>query len=157
MTQDGENPDEYVFECGTTATGAATTNANANANASPKKRAGVQNNGPADGGDEGTATTANDAKAGKIDIGADEVNEDVVEEQSAEPTENDPDQDQDQYQEQDQDQDQIQLTMADSEKLDSNTLDNEDSLNLTIGEDEAKIFQDEVSARIYTSVWPSAN
>lgn len=39
----------------------------------------------------------------------------------------------------------LQLTVIDSDKLDTSNVDNEDSLNLTIGEDEAKIFQDEVS------------
>lgn len=33
---------------------------------------------------------------------------------------------------------------GDTDKLDNSNVDNEDSLNLTIGEDEAKIFQDEV-------------
>lgn len=43
----------------------------------------------------------------------------------------------------DDDQDHIQLTMAESENLETSNVDNEDSLNLTIGEDEAKIFQDQ--------------
>lgn len=43
------------------------------------------------------------------------------------------------------DDDRLQLTAADSDKLDTSNVDNEDSLNLTIGEDDAKIFQDEVS------------
>lgn len=43
----------------------------------------------------------------------------------------------------DDDQDHIQLTMADAENLETSNVDNEDSLNLTIGEDEAKIFQDQ--------------
>lgn len=38
----------------------------------------------------------------------------------------------------------MELTVIDSDKLDTNNVDNEDSLNLTIGEEEAKIFQDEV-------------
>lgn len=38
----------------------------------------------------------------------------------------------------------LQLTVAESDKLDTSNVDNEDSLNLTIGEDEAKIFLDEV-------------
>lgn len=42
----------------------------------------------------------------------------------------------------DDDQDQIQLTMAEAETMEVNNVDNEDSLNLTIGEDEAIIFQD---------------
>lgn len=42
-------------------------------------------------------------------------------------------------------QENLQLTLVDSDKLDTSNVDNEDSLNLTIGEDEAKIFQDEVS------------
>lgn len=37
------------------------------------------------------------------------------------------------------------MTVNDADKIDSSNADNEDSLNLTIGEDEAKIFQDEVS------------
>lgn len=41
----------------------------------------------------------------------------------------------------DDDADQIQLD--DGDKLDISNVDNEDSLNLTIGEDEAKIFQDQ--------------
>lgn len=44
----------------------------------------------------------------------------------------------------DADQEHLQLTVADSDKLDTSNVDNEDSLNLTIGEDEAKIFQEEV-------------
>lgn len=43
----------------------------------------------------------------------------------------------------DDDQDHIQLTMAESENLETSNVDNEDSLNLTIGEDEAKIFIDQ--------------
>lgn len=42
------------------------------------------------------------------------------------------------------DQEHLQLTVVDSDKLDTSNVDNDDSLNLTIGEDEAKIFQDEV-------------
>lgn len=42
------------------------------------------------------------------------------------------------------DQEHLQLTVIDADKLDNSNVDNEDSLNLTIGEDEAKIFQDEV-------------
>lgn len=38
----------------------------------------------------------------------------------------------------------LELTGIDSDKLDTSNVDNEDSLNLTIGEEEAKIFQDEV-------------
>lgn len=45
------------------------------------------------------------------------------------------------------DQEHLQLTVAESDKLDTSNVDNEDSLNLTIGEDEAKIFQDEVCTR----------
>lgn len=44
----------------------------------------------------------------------------------------------------DNDQEQLQLNVAESDKLDTSNADNEDSLNLTIGEEEAKIFQDEV-------------
>lgn len=44
----------------------------------------------------------------------------------------------------DNDQEHLQLTVIDSDKLDTSNIDNEDSLNLTIGEEEAKIFQDEV-------------
>lgn len=43
------------------------------------------------------------------------------------------------------DDDHLQLTTVDSDKLDTSNVDNEDSLNLTIGEDDAKIFLDEVS------------
>lgn len=43
------------------------------------------------------------------------------------------------------DQEHLQLTVGEADKLDTSNVDNEDSLNLTIGEDEAKIFQDEVS------------
>lgn len=42
------------------------------------------------------------------------------------------------------DQEHLELTVVDSDKLDTSNVDNDDSLNLTIGEDEAKIFQDEV-------------
>lgn len=115
MIQDGENPDEYVFECG---------------NASPKKRASITLQGNAD--EENTANE-NAASPEKIDS-SEEMIDNVGENQTSEEPS-------------DQDQDHIHLTIVDSDKLDSNTLDNEDSLNLTIGEDEAKIFQDEVNAR----------
>lgn len=46
------------------------------------------------------------------------------------------------------DQEHLQLTVGDADKIDTSNADNEDSLNLTIGEDEAKIFQDEVSTHI---------
>lgn len=123
LTQDGENIDDYVFECG---------------NSSPKKRASIslQGNGTADDADVDDESAANDiADAPKNPNSTEEAKENVNENQASEPS--------------DQDQDQIQLTMADSDKLDNNTLDNEDSLNLTIGEDEAKIFQDEVNIKPY--------
>lgn len=41
-------------------------------------------------------------------------------------------------------QEHLQLTVAESDKLDTSNVDNDDSLNLTIGDDEAKIFLDEV-------------
>lgn len=41
------------------------------------------------------------------------------------------------------DQEHLQLTVGDADKIDTSNADNEDSLNLTIGEDEAKIFQDD--------------
>lgn len=49
----------------------------------------------------------------------------------------------------DNEQEHLQLTVAESDKLDTSNVDNEDSLNLTIGEDEAKIFQDDVSYFFY--------
>lgn len=42
-------------------------------------------------------------------------------------------------------------TAASDKLLDNSNVDNEDSLNLTIGEDDAKIFQDEVGARLSIS------
>lgn len=124
LTQDGENPDEYVFESGS---------------ASPKKQPSIslQGNGTAEDGEDENVVNESTDTSEKADS-AEVTNENVVENQASEPSE--------QEQEQEQDQDQIQLTMAESDKLDNNTLDNEDSLNLTIGEDEAKIFQDEVNA-----------
>lgn len=120
MTQDGENPEEYVFETGT---------------ASPKKRASIslQGNGNVEDGDDENAANENVDTTEKTDSA--EVVIDIVVENPKTSETTDPDKDQ------------IQLTMADSDKLDNNTLDNEDSLNLTIGEDEAKIFQDEVNPR----------
>lgn len=52
----------------------------------------------------------------------------------------------------DNDQEHLQLTVVESDKLDTSNVDNEDSLNLTIGEDEAKIFQDEVSVKKHISI-----
>lgn len=117
LTQDGENPDEYVFESGS---------------ASPKKRGSIslQDNGTVEDGDDENAANENVDTSEKTNS-TEEANDSAVENKPTETS--------------DSDKDQIQLTMADSDKLDNNTLDNEDSLNLTIGEDEAKIFQDEVN------------
>lgn len=57
------------------------------------------------------------------------------------------------------DQEHLQLTVNDADKLDTSNVDNEDSLNLTLGEDEAIIFQDEVSNSFYfvfmmIGIWP---
>lgn len=117
LTQDGESPDAYVFECGS---------------ASPKKRGSIslQGNGTVEEGDDENAPNEN-VDTPENTNSTEEANDIVVENKTPETS--------------DPDKDQIQLTMADSDKLDNNTLDNEDSLNLTIGEDEAKIFQDEVN------------
>lgn len=164
LTQDGKNPDEYVFEN------------------SPKKRENptAPGNGVAEEDENSTndtstvveaevnATEVPPAKIAKIEAAVEstepeperkpEVKEEQKEEKKKENEEKKEEKKEEKEEpEQENEQDEDQLTVVDSDKIDSNTLDNDDSLNLTIGEDEAKIFQDEVcisSANFFFTIFP---
>lgn len=121
IVDEGSNPDEMVFEI-------------VDKNASPAKRVRPlkddeeEENVDADENQKEENINENEENVGNADAAKNENKDNCVVDSVGEV---------------DDDQDQIQLTMADTENLETSNVDNEDSLNLTIGEDEAKIFQDQ--------------
>lgn len=141
LIDDGHHPDEFIFDCAE------------KSKTPPTKRASIGSKPSKLNGEEDEEENGIASKKNRTTTDEDDEEDSPANDANKANAENDVKNTEnskncvvmcDAVGEVDDDQDQIQLTMADSDKLDTSNVDNEDSLNLTIGEDEAKIFQDVV-------------
>lgn len=152
ITDEGQNPDEYVFEL-------------VAEKKTPVKRASINSRTTKANGDDEDDETAVNSKKSRAEDDENDVGEEDEDAEANKTTEkvnnitnnNNGVETKKDIKNNDEkscvvdavgdvDDDHIQLTTADSDKLDTSNVDNEDSLNLTIGEDEAEIFQDDVGS-----------